>query len=69
VKESVTVRFIVLRRPPLSRRTFHWPVLKMVPPPMVVMKVQLYNYLTHPLQQSLSLEADSHSSGDITLFT
>jgi len=69
VKDSVTVRFIVLRRPTLSPRTFHWPVLKLVPLPMVVMKVQLYNYLTRPLQQSLSLEADSRSSGDITLFT
>ena len=69
VKDSVNVRYIVLRVPPLSPRTFHWPVLKLVPPPMVVMKVQLYNYLPHPLQQSLSLEADSRSSGDITLFT
>lgn len=69
VNNSVTVRFIVLRRPTLSPRTFHWPVLKLVPPPMVVMKVQLCNYLTRPLQQSLSLAADSRSSGDITLFT
>jgi hypothetical protein len=69
VKESVAVPFIVLRRPPLSPRIFHWPVLKLAPLPLVVMKVQLYNYLTHPLQQSLSLEADSRSSVDITLFT